>query len=83
MILDWMETDIEMRMGWGGQAMEGKDGFGGVGATIVDSLDTLWLMGLKDEFAAAQNWTANELTFDRFAHWLAQSLRNLHQAACT
>eukprot|EP00208_Stichococcus_sp_RCC1054_P002855 CAMPEP_0206140740 /NCGR_PEP_ID=MMETSP1473-20131121/10503_1 /ASSEMBLY_ACC=CAM_ASM_001109 /TAXON_ID=1461547 /ORGANISM="Stichococcus sp, Strain RCC1054" /LENGTH=567 /DNA_ID=CAMNT_0053535003 /DNA_START=347 /DNA_END=2050 /DNA_ORIENTATION=+ len=47
------------------QAMEGKDGFGGVGATIVDSLDTLWLMGLKDEFAAAQNWTANELTFDR------------------
>lgn len=47
------------------QGRRGKDSFGGVGATIVDSLDTLWLMGLEDEFRAAQNWTATELTFDR------------------
>ena len=27
-----------------------KDPFGGWAATLVDSLDTLWIMGLKDEF---------------------------------
>lgn len=29
---------------------DGKETLGGLGATIVDSLDTLWLMGLKDQF---------------------------------
>ncbi|OAA45595.1 glycosyl hydrolase [Metarhizium rileyi] len=27
-----------------------KNPFGGWGATLIDSLDTLWIMGLKDEF---------------------------------
>ncbi|KAK1757071.1 glycoside hydrolase [Echria macrotheca] len=27
-----------------------RDPFGGWGATLVDSLDTLWIMGLRDEF---------------------------------
>ncbi|KAI0805549.1 glycoside hydrolase [Xylaria sp. FL0064] len=30
-----------------------KDPFGGWAATLVDSLDTLWLLGLKDEFETA------------------------------
>jgi mannosyl-oligosaccharide alpha-1,2-mannosidase len=30
-----------------------KTTFGGWGATLVDSLDTLWIMGLKDEFNEA------------------------------
>lgn len=30
-----------------------KDPFGGWAATLVDSLDTLWLVGLKDEFENA------------------------------
>ncbi|KAG5987610.1 hypothetical protein E4U52_007406 [Claviceps spartinae] len=30
-----------------------KDTFGGWGATLVDALDTLWIMGLKDEFDEA------------------------------
>lgn len=29
------------------------DPFGGWGATLVDSLDTLWIMGMKDEFDTA------------------------------
>ena len=29
------------------------DSFGGWGATLVDSLDTLWIMGMKDEFEEA------------------------------
>lgn len=31
----------------------GKDTFGGWAATLVDSLDTLWIMGLKEEFYEA------------------------------
>ncbi|KHN95014.1 glycosyl hydrolase [Metarhizium album ARSEF 1941] len=30
-----------------------KDPFGGWGATLIDALDTLWIMGLKDEFEYA------------------------------
>ncbi|KUI69062.1 Endoplasmic reticulum mannosyl-oligosaccharide 1,2-alpha-mannosidase [Cytospora mali] len=30
-----------------------RNPFGGWGATLVDSLDTLWIMGMKDEFAEA------------------------------
>lgn len=36
-----------------------------IGLTIVDSLDTLWVMGLKDEFTQARDWIAKEQTFDR------------------
>lgn len=41
---------------------QGKDTFGGWAATLVDSLDTLWIMGLRDEFreaaalVAAMDW---------------------------
>ena len=28
----------------------GQDSFGGIGATLIDSLDTLHLMGMHDEF---------------------------------
>lgn len=30
-----------------------KDTFGGWGATLIDSLDTLWIMDMKDDFAEA------------------------------
>ncbi|KAL2865580.1 class I alpha-mannosidase 1A [Aspergillus lucknowensis] len=33
-----------------------KDPFNGWGATLVDSLDTLWIMGLKDEFSIAVDY---------------------------
>ncbi|KAL2370217.1 hypothetical protein RJ035_001730 [Blastomyces gilchristii] len=35
------------------------DTFGGWAATLVDSLDTLWIMGLKDEFHEAVRAVAN------------------------
>lgn len=34
-------------------SLVGADPFGGWGATLVDSLDTLWIMGLKTEFKEA------------------------------
>jgi len=38
------------------QSMNGVDNFGGLGATIVDSLDTLFIMGLDDQFNRAREW---------------------------
>ena len=32
---------------------------------MVDSLDTLWLMGLKEEFQRARDWVVHELSFNR------------------
>ncbi|OXU28307.1 hypothetical protein TSAR_000145 [Trichomalopsis sarcophagae] len=37
----------------------------GLGLTIVDSLDTMYIMGLNDEFQEARNWVQNSLTFDQ------------------
>eukprot|EP00164_Ancoracysta_twista_P002808 GFYU01003736.1.p1 GENE.GFYU01003736.1~~GFYU01003736.1.p1 ORF type:complete len:603 (+),score=177.51 GFYU01003736.1:130-1938(+) len=36
-----------------------------MGCTIVDSMDTLWLMGLKDEFDEGRDWIAQHLDFNR------------------
>ena len=41
----------------------GKDSFGGIGATLVDSLDTLWLLGMRDAFHRAREWVATSLHF--------------------
>lgn len=32
-----------------------------LGLTLVDSLDTMWIMGLHTEFSEARDWVANEL----------------------
>ncbi|RWW72226.1 hypothetical protein BHE74_00019986 [Ensete ventricosum] len=36
------------------QSMDGVNSFGGLGATVVDSLDTLYIMDLEDEFQKAR-----------------------------
>ncbi|URD90741.1 Glycosyl hydrolase family 47 [Musa troglodytarum] len=36
------------------QTKNGVNSFGGLGATLVDSLDTLYIMGLRDEFQKAR-----------------------------
>jgi hypothetical protein len=42
-----------------------QDNWGGIGMTLVDSLDTLFLMGMKDEFKEAVDWCKHSLTFSR------------------
>lgn len=42
----------------------GQDNWGGLGVTLVDSLDTLWVMNMKDEFYEAVDWVKNSLSFD-------------------
>ena len=31
-------------------SLKGKNSFGGLGAMVIDSLDTLWMFGLREEF---------------------------------
>jgi hypothetical protein len=38
----------------------GSSNWGGMGTTLVDALDTLWLMGMKDEFWDARDWVSKE-----------------------
>ena len=35
-----------------------------VGATIIDAADTLYIMGLHDEFKKARDWIAESFSFD-------------------
>jgi len=37
----------------------------GLGLTIIDSLDTMLLMNLHEEFQQARDWVANSLTFEK------------------
>lgn len=37
----------------------------GLGLTIIDSLDTMLLMNLREEFQQARDWVANSLTFEK------------------
>ncbi|KAA0059340.1 mannosyl-oligosaccharide 1,2-alpha-mannosidase MNS1 [Cucumis melo var. makuwa] len=47
------------------QSKSGINSFGGLGATIVDSLDTLYIMGLDEQFQRAKEWVANSLDFNK------------------
>ncbi|KAH9903771.1 family 47 glycosyl hydrolase [Xylariomycetidae sp. FL2044] len=58
----------------------GKNPFGGWAATMVDSLDTLWIMDLRDEFydavaeAARIDWSETEETA---CNWFETTIRHL------
>jgi hypothetical protein len=43
------------------KSMSGANGWGGAGTTLVDSLDTLWLMDMKEEFHRARDWVKDHL----------------------
>lgn len=52
---------------WGMDELHPVDGSSNnwmaMGLTIIDSLDTLWLMGMRDEFDEAREWVAKNLQF--------------------
>ncbi|TWW61330.1 Endoplasmic reticulum mannosyl-oligosaccharide 1,2-alpha-mannosidase [Takifugu flavidus] len=37
----------------------------GLGLTIIDALDTMWILELREEFEEARRWVATELSFNR------------------
>eukprot|EP00252_Welwitschia_mirabilis_P007295 TRINITY_DN1853_c0_g1_i2.p1 TRINITY_DN1853_c0_g1~~TRINITY_DN1853_c0_g1_i2.p1 ORF type:complete len:452 (+),score=88.24 TRINITY_DN1853_c0_g1_i2:187-1542(+) len=47
------------------QSKSGVNNFGGLGASIIDSLDTLYIMGLDEQFQKAKEWVASSLDFNR------------------
>ncbi|CAM6010019.1 unnamed protein product [Sphagnum balticum] len=47
------------------QSRRGVNHFGGLGATIIDSLDTLYIMGLQTQFNKARDWVAENLHFNK------------------
>ncbi|KAJ6834118.1 mannosyl-oligosaccharide 1,2-alpha-mannosidase MNS1-like [Iris pallida] len=47
------------------QSKNGVNSFGGLGATLVDSLDTLYIMGLDEQFQKAREWVASSLDFNK------------------
>ena len=42
-----------------------SENWGGMGMTLLDSLDSLWLMGLREEFDDATEWVRNNLNFNK------------------
>ncbi len=42
----------------------------GMGLTIIDSLDTLYIMEMKSEFDDATKWVDSELNFGRTVRYL-------------
>mmetsp|Transcript_12621 Transcript_12621/g.19568 ORF Transcript_12621/g.19568 Transcript_12621/m.19568 type:complete len:664 (-) Transcript_12621:81-2072(-) len=46
------------------QSGKGHTAWGNLGTTLVDSLDTLWLMNMKDEFYRARDWVRDNLSHD-------------------
>ena len=38
---------------------------GGIGYMVLDSIDSLILLGMDEEYQRAREWVANDLSFDR------------------
>ncbi|KAI9155572.1 Endoplasmic reticulum mannosyl-oligosaccharide 1,2-alpha-mannosidase [Paramyrothecium foliicola] len=57
--LAWLRDEVTPISG------KSKDTFGGWGATLVDSLDTLWIMGMKDEFNNAVTAVDEQTSFEK------------------
>eukprot|EP00245_Coleochaete_scutata_P018024 TRINITY_DN916_c0_g1_i1.p1 TRINITY_DN916_c0_g1~~TRINITY_DN916_c0_g1_i1.p1 ORF type:complete len:650 (-),score=125.40 TRINITY_DN916_c0_g1_i1:823-2772(-) len=53
------------------QSRRGTNTFGSLGATVVDSLDTLFIMGLEEQFNHAKEWIASSLDFNK--HYTAST----------
>ncbi|XP_071719529.1 mannosyl-oligosaccharide 1,2-alpha-mannosidase MNS2-like [Rutidosis leptorrhynchoides] len=47
------------------QSKNDVDSFGGLGATLIDSLDTLYIIGLDEQFQRAKEWVADSLDFNK------------------
>jgi hypothetical protein len=51
---------------------------GGIGYTVVDSLDTMLIMGLYDEYHRARRWVDRKLTFDVNSTFSTFEVRRLY-----
>lgn len=49
---------------------------GGVGYTVVDSLDTMQIMGLNEEYQRARTWIATTMSFERDGNYNTFEVRS-------
>lgn len=42
---------------------------GGIGYTVIDSIDTMLIMGLDEEYQRARKWVETKLSFERDANF--------------
>lgn len=56
---------------------------GGIGYTVVDSIDTMLIMGLHDEATRARDWIANKMTFERDAEFNTFEVSNKYDVTAT
>jgi mannosyl-oligosaccharide alpha-1,2-mannosidase len=56
---------------------------GGIGYMVIDAIDTMYLMGLKEEYQRAQQWMATEHTFDRDGHYNIFEVRKPSLSSCS
>ena len=49
-------------------------GSASMGATIIDALDTLYIMGMKDEYDKARDWVAENLDFGKMVRFFFKLL---------
>lgn len=54
---------------------------GGIGYTVVDSIDTMLLMGLDAEYARAREWVAEKMSFERDGNF--NTFEVYHSCFCT
>ncbi len=66
------------------EQQSGKNSFAGMGATLMDGLSTLWLMGLKAEFYRGRDWVAKDLKFpkDVVGHHPCAQLCHANSSMC-
>ena len=60
-------------------SMWGQESNSGIGITLIDSLDTLWIMGMKKEFWEARDWVRDNLKqdIDVYRSVFETTIRNL------
>ena len=51
-------------------SQRGGTAFCNTGATLLDGLGTLWIMGMRKEFGRARDWVANQMSLDMCASHL-------------
>ena len=50
---------------------------GGIGYTVVDSIDTMIIMGLDEEYKRARNWIEKKMSFERDANFNTFEVRGV------
>jgi endoplasmic reticulum Man9GlcNAc2 1,2-alpha-mannosidase len=50
---------------------------GGIGYTVIDSIDTMLLMGLDEEYQRARSWVETSMDFDRDANFNTFEVRRV------